>query len=310
MIHDENKARAVEWLKVCEAGCCKGSLELYWEAVSNFLQYIGEKPLSTVNTVDIAHWLVSLKRDDDRSNNGARFLLGRVKSFLLYLEDEGTIPPRQILWRRIPRIPKVLPDMACFTEDEYRRTLAVARNPEPLPKIASKGPGPQPFKPWISSLLVVGWNTGARISDAAGLRWEDVDFEAGTVTLHPQKRKRVGQTIVLPMTEELRAELERLRAGQNGSPFPHVLPEAAGYYGDRRLRGWLHALCGRAGLSPKHRFHSLRHGFATRLLNNGVDSLTVSAMTGQSLMVLQRYVHVSLDAKRAALNAYAPSPKR
>ncbi len=228
-------------------------------------------------------------------------MLCRVKSFLFYLEDEGSIPPRQILWRRIPRIPSVKPDMACFTEDEYQRALAVARNPKPLQKVGRTGPGKQPLKPWISSLLVIGWNTGARISDAARLRWEDVDFEAGTVTLHPQKRRRVGQTIVLPLTGELHAELERLRAVRNGSQSPHVLPEAAGYYGDRMLRDWLRTLCERAGLSPKHRFHSLRHGFASRLLNSGVDSLTVSAMTGQSLKVLQGYVHVSMEAKRKAL---------
>lgn len=303
-LQDQNKARVEAWLKLCAAGCCKGSLEMYWDAVANFLQYIGEKDVAAVTTADLCNWLVSLKRESGVSNTSARYRFALTKRFLLYLEDEGTIPPRQILWRRIPRIPKVKPDMACFTEEEYRRALEVARDPSP--KGVPKKERPEPLKPWLAPLLVIGWNTGARISDAAGLRWADVDFDAGTVSLHPQKRTRVGQTIVLPVTAELRTELVRLRAERNGSVSPYVLPLAQAYQsckeGRQTLKEHMRKLCLRAGLTRKHRFHSLRHGFATRLLNKGVDSLTVSAMTGQSLKVLQQYVHVGLDAKRDALN--------
>jgi integrase len=249
----------------------------------------------------VCNWLLCVKQENALSQEIAKQRFASVKRFLLYLEDEGVIPPRAILWRRVPTIPKQLLRQAFFTEEEYRKTLAFARRTDPI-----RLPGRKPIlpcRPDVARLLVVGWNTGARISDAASLRWADVDFDAGTVTLHPKKRRRVGQTLVIPMTAELRAELEHIRAEQNNANCTYVLPHAQDYLatGEKHFRHCLRKLFRRAGLSPKHRFHSLRHGFATRLLNRGVDSLVVASLTGQTLQVLQGYVHVGMQAKRNAL---------
>lgn len=59
-------------------------------------------------------------------------------------------------------------------------------------------------------------------------------------------------------------------------------------------------ICDAAGL-PEHSFHSYRHGFVSRLLNQGVGHLVIASMTGHSLEQIETYAHVSADAKRAAL---------
>jgi integrase len=82
----------------------------------------------------------------------------------------------------------------------------------------------QDVHPFLQTMIVLAWRTGRRLSSILSLRWEDVDFENGTIRWRAEHDK-IRQTWVVPMHREVRAELIQLRKRYPGiGPsllFPH-----------------------------------------------------------------------------------------
>jgi integrase len=68
----------------------------------------------------------------------------------------------------------------------------------------------QDVHPFLQTMIVLAWRTGRRLSSILSLRWEDVDFENGTIRWRAEHDK-IRQTWVVPMHREVRAELIQLR---------------------------------------------------------------------------------------------------
>jgi integrase len=146
----------------------------------------------------------------------------------------------------------------------------------------------------LRTMILVGLYCGIRLkSEGLTLRWEDVDFSRGTLTVQAAFSKN-GKGRTIPMNSLVRDGLERLPrrsewvfARPNGKPYTAV-------------RGFRTA-CQKAGLidvTP----HTLRHTFATRLIENGEDLRTVQELGGWSnLKMLERYGHVKASRKAEAV---------
>jgi integrase len=195
-------------------------------------------------------------------------------------------------------------EMRVLSPEEARRFLEAARN----------------FDYYV--LFVLALATGLRLGELNGLRWQDVDLEAGVLyvrrTLYRLRGKWVEgepksaagkRKVVLPAlaVEALRehrvAQLEaRLRAGPAWEDSGLVFTTAAGrpiHPGD--IRRALKAVLSRAGLGPL-RFHDLRHSHATMLLVAGENPRVVQERLGHSQisLTLQTYSHVLPDLQRQA----------
>jgi len=142
------------------------------------------------------------------------------------------------------------------------------------------------------ALVEVGLLTGLRASNLIGLRWRDLDLEAGVYTIPESKS---GDALRLPMHPRLPGILAGLPrngvyvfAEGDGEPpwdFTHTFASAVK----------------RAGITDLH-LHDLRHTFASRLTMAGVDLLTIKELGGwKTLAMVLRYAHLSPDHKRAAL---------
>ena len=70
--------------------------------------------------------------------------------------------------------------------------------------------------PMLRTLIVLASGTGRRLSAILNLRWEDVDFEAGSIRWRAEHDK-LRRTSVIPASEEVLAELRRYRAARRGS---------------------------------------------------------------------------------------------
>jgi integrase len=104
----------------------------------------------------------------------------------------------------------------------------------------------------------------------------------------------------IPINDVLMDEFKRLRSSsnQNKRIFPF-----------RNVRTAFEGACWRAGIEGL-RFHDLRHTFATRLVERGVDLITVKELLGHSsVMVTERYTHSFKEQKRAAVEALSQSEK-
>ncbi len=138
--------------------------------------------------------------------------------------------------------------------------------------------------------VAVALHTGLRQSEQLHLRWQDVDFTTGIITV---PRSKHGETRRVPMNDTVR-EILRTRASRLKSRY--VFPSATGKTPvDARNymnRVFLKALR-KAGIEG-FRWHDLRHTFASRLVMAGVDLRTAQELMGHKTITMTlRYAHLS-----------------
>lgn len=169
------------------------------------------------------------------------------------------------------------------------------------------------LRPDLHPLVLMAMMTGARLSALVGLKWSDVDLDAGILT-YREKGARIHK---FPINAEMRAFLSAL-------PKATLLPDARFVltYVDRRSKqrprrrlqssGGMMAEVKAAFLAAEiedFRFHDLRHTFATRLLRQTGNLKLVSRLLGHTrIETTSRYAHVLDDDMRVALEAYAVTP--
>ncbi|MBI5240304.1 MAG: tyrosine-type recombinase/integrase, partial [Elusimicrobia bacterium] len=158
------------------------------------------------------------------------------------------------------------------------------------------GPAQSPFRERDRAILELLYSSGLRRSELAALNVGDVDFVSGFVrVLGKGSRERlvpVGATALSRLREYLRQRGPTSARGE--SPlFVNARGRRLTDHGVAfLLKGWLK----RAGWLKPVTPHSLRHSFATHLLNSGCDLRSVQEMLGhKSLATTQIYTHVSLE---------------
>jgi integrase/recombinase XerD len=147
------------------------------------------------------------------------------------------------------------------------------------------------LSPRDAALLETLYATGARVSEAVNLKEGDIDFDLGVVRVFGKgSRERL-----VPLGERA---AERLRAWLSRRRGPWVFPGRGGAAPMRRETAWriVERAARRAGLRGVHP-HTLRHSFATHLLEGGAHLRAVQEMLGHaSVATTQIYTHV--DAAR------------
>lgn len=162
--------------------------------------------------------------------------------------------------------------------------------------------------------------TGLRIGELCSLRWSDINIERSTLTVRRtiQRIKVFGKKkteiqIAEPKTRTslrcipLPTFLLSLLSSKKQSGDIYILTgtknyiEPSNYY--MRYKRWLKKIN-----LPLYSFHALRHTFATRAIERGFDAKTLSEILGHSnvKITLDRYVHPSMDMKRAQMERLTP----
>jgi integrase len=150
-------------------------------------------------------------------------------------------------------------------------------------------------------------NQGVRPEEALTLGSSDVDLERGQLQIRWGKSTAARRT--LDLTPESRQILAR-RMAAAVAPSLWIFPasrKAGEHVG--RLNNAHNAVCEKAGLAFV--LYDLRHTFATRMAEVGVDLATLAAILGHSsIRIVQRYVHPTADHKKAAMATYAETMRR
>ena len=158
--------------------------------------------------------------------------------------------------------------------------------------------------------------TGIRIGELCSLKWSDIDLEKNILTVSKtmQRIKKLdGNTATkilidspkskssvrkIPLPEFIADILKKLR----GNSDDYVLTGKKLYAEPRTMQYRFSAILKKLSL-PKVNFHALRHAFATNCIALGFDVKTLSEILGHSSVeiTLNRYVHSSMDRKRACM---------
>lgn len=164
---------------------------------------------------------------------------------------------------------------------------------------------------------------GLRKGEVLALRWDDVDFEHGTLTVKGTMKSRKGggwyvdlpktkkSERVLPLVERVRAALtsrqaiqegERTRAGSDWQEHGFVFTTRSGTpVNEWNAYRWWQRLTVNAGIGPR-RFHASRHTTATLLHEQGVPLEVISSLLGHASLSITAdiYTDIGLKAKREA----------
>jgi integrase/recombinase XerD len=281
-----------------ERGLSVNTLSSYRRDLARYVTSLtsgGVTDLGSVRPGDVSAYVAGLRAGDDDhpplSAASAARAASAVRGLHRFAVREGLVVDDATRDVRPPALPRRLPKALDVSEVE--RLLAAAGDGSPL-AVRDR------------ALLEFLYSTGARISEAVGAAVDDVDPEEGTAVL----RGKGGRTRLVPMggyaCTALRAYLTGARptllAAGRGSHS--VFLNARGGPLSRQS-AWtiLHRAAGRAGLpvdgpravSP----HTLRHSFATHLLDGGADVRVVQELLGHaSVTTTQVYTLVTVERLR------------
>ena len=230
----------------------------------------------------LAHLLQVWLNDLDRHPRTVQHYAACLRAAFGYAVKKGLMDRNPAADLDLPAIPKV--DRIPLTAAQLRVLLDATRG--------------DPLHP----LYVTAAWTGLRQGELLGLRWQDVDLDRASLVVRSGLRKRHATTTgarfvleepkteksrrMVPLLPEVVEVLRELRKEQLARPGKLdqglvFCTEAGSPLTGTNVTRWFQAALKRAGL-PRVRFHDLRHGAASMLLEAGVDLLTVSRSIGHS----------------------------
>lgn len=238
-----------------------------------------EQSLLEMTPMRIRSYLALLRNSAYSRSTTAR-KLATLRSFYKYLVRIGLVETSPVSVIRTPRLSKRLPE---FLDLRQIDQLLDAPDGETLLGARDK------------AILETIYSAGLRISEVVGLNLEDLDEFGGAIRVRGKGRKErlapLGSKAVASIRNYLRLRHDELGEADNGALF---LNRSGKRISDRSIRRKLNKYMAEAGI-PKHISpHTLRHSFATHMLNAGADLRSVQEMLGhENLSTTQIYTHLS-----------------
>ena len=153
------------------------------------------------------------------------------------------------------------------------------------------------------AVLELLYATGLRVSELAGLDLDAVDRRERTVRVVGKGRKER----IVPFGTKAADALDAWLAGRGVAPGPLFRSRRGGRLGVRALHTVVRSAARAAGLTRRVTPHTLRHSFATHLLDAGADLRAIQELLGHSrLSTTQRYTHVGADQLMKVYDAAHP----
>jgi integrase/recombinase XerD len=281
-----------------ERGYSENTLAAYRNDLAQFLDYLeGQPSVTTWASVDqdvIVDYVLSLKEREYSSATVAR-KVAAIKSFCHFLLAEGDVRDDPTAALDSPRVKKRLP--RTLSREDMERLLAAPH---------AVG-GPKGLRD--AALLDVLYSTGMRVSEVVALNVDDVNTASGSVRCFGKG----GKERIIPMYDQavlsLRAYLETGRLAFLRDATDRALFLNA--RGTRLTRQGLWLIIkdyvAESGIEADVTPHTLRHSFATHLLDGGAGLREVQQLLGHSnVSTTQIYTHVSSTRLREAYDSSHP----
>jgi integrase/recombinase XerD len=283
-----------------ERGVAANTLSSYRRDLRRYTAHLAERgidDLGTVTETDVSDFLVALRRGDPDNGapplsavSAARAVIA-VRGLHRFATAEGLTALDVARAVKPPTPSRRLPKS--LTLDEVLALLDGAGGD-------SEADGPLTLR--NRALLEMLYSTGARISEAVGLDVDDVDTHSRSVLLRGKGDKQRLVPVGRPAVSALDAYLVRGRPdlARRGKGIPAIFLNARGGRLSRQS-AWqvLQDAADRAGISAAVSPHTLRHSFATHLLEGGADVRVVQELLGHaSVTTTQIYTMVTVSTLR------------
>jgi len=282
-----------------ERGLAKNSLQAYEGDLNKYLEFLEKNKIRSVDKIsyqDVLNYLTSLKKKGLASTTISRNVAA-IKTFHKFLVREGTTENFPTANLKFPKIPRKLPKV--FSVDE-------------VVKLLEQPHGQVPASLRDKAILEVLYGAGTRVSELVFLNVDDIDFESGYIRVFGKGSKErivpVGSYALEAISEYIKkGRIKLIKGYHSGALFLNQ-------HGKRLTRQgcWkiLNKYAKQAGLEDIHP-HSLRHSFATSLLQAGADLRSVQEMLGHAdISTTQIYTHVTREHLKEVYMLTHPKAKK
>lgn len=252
----------------------------YLRSVSNFARYLGRSP-ATATIEDLRNYQLHLV-DSGTSPISLNAAITGLKFFF-----DVTLDRLELMAKMRPvRVPQKLPTV--LSRDEVRRLIAAASNLK------------------HQTALSLAYGTGLRASEVVALRVGDIDSQRMILRVEQGKGRKDRYAMLSPvLLERLRAWWRVARAQgkmlDGGWLFPGLNPIES--LSTRQLNRAIHAAAEAAQIDKRVSMHTLRHSFATHLLEQKVDIRVIQVLLGHKrLDTTALYAQVATDLLREVIS--------
>jgi len=258
--------------------------EVFLKAAGMYLSPAGTVEMEKVDRMAIRKYMSFLHRKNKKSSIARK--ISTLRSFFKYLIKEQRIASNPAKSVSTPKVEKTLP--TTLTVDEAFRLM---ESPERIPQNSSAVSRENGLRD--RAILELLYSSGLRVSELVGLNLNQLDLDLGIVKVMGKGRKERIVPVGGKAIEASRAYLEERGVFKGEDPI--FINSFGGRLTARTVGRLIKKYTRHSGIFRKVSPHSLRHTFATHLLDAGADIREIQEMLGHSsLSTTQRYTHVSM----------------
>jgi len=287
-----------------EKGYSNNTIAAYRNDLTQFAEHMAEeagRPLDDwtgVNKATIVDYILDLKEREYASSTVAR-KVAAIKSFFHFLTSEELVEDDPTATLDSPKVKKRLPTTLSY--EEINQLLAAPGKDETSKALRDR------------ALLELLYATGMLVTEIVSLDLEDINLASATVRV---TRGKGGKERIIPIhsraIQALDAYLGKARLQLLKDPAERAL--FLNHRGERLTRQGLWLIIKyyvqEAGIEGEVTPHTLRHSFATHLLNGKADLRHVQELLGHAnISTTQIYTHISSDRLRAVYDEAHPRAK-
>jgi len=277
-------------------GLSRQTVAAYTEDLSTFLVFLQEKgkDVLEVNEQGLFVYLMFLRRKGLQSRSLARHMAS-LRGFYAYLHEQGLLKDNPAEMLENPKLPKLLPRVLSIGEVE-----SILAQPPTGDKLGVRD----------KTMLEILYAAGLRVSELINLKVLDFDPQAGIIRAWGKgARERL-----VPLHYSCMQWLDHYLQHWRSSFAPKVDKIFLNRSGKALSRQGVWKIIKKyalmAGIKKEVSPHTLRHSFATHLLEGGADLRTVQVLLGHSdITATEIYTHVQSDRLKAAQDFYHPRSK-
>jgi integrase/recombinase XerC len=276
----------INYLKI-EKNASEHTIINYTADLRDFSRFLQDKTFEDVNYLVIRKFLAALRSDEYDKKSIAR-KLSALRSFYRFLYREGYIKANPISTVSTPKLDKKLPK---FLDLSSVVKLIESPNIKDLYGMRDRA---------IMELL---YSSGMRVGELVGLNTDDVDFIGGVVKVMGKGKKERICPIGDKASGALRDYLNKRRNKQRAL----FLNKSGGRLRDRSVRRIIDRYITKISLKEKISPHTLRHSFATHLLERGADLRSIQELLGhKNLSTTQIYTHITPEKLKSVYDKTHP----
>lgn len=280
----------INYLKV-EKNSSAHTITNYLVDLKAFEQFLGEKEIASIDHLMLRKFLAEMRARNYAKRTIAR-KLASLRSFFRFMYREGHIKANPITAISTPKLDKKLP----IVLDEGK-----------VAKLLQCPPEDDVFGLRDRALLETIYSAGIRVSELVGLDVRDVDLIAEIIKVFGKGSKERMVPIGAPAASAIRRYLDKRGEAKARDKNAVFLGKNGTRLRDRSVRRIVDKHMRACSLAEHISPHSLRHSFATHMLDRGADLRSVQELLGHAnLSTTQIYTHVTMERLKSVYDKAHP----